>query len=155
VPVISQPAAETTSALVVEEITPFPDAWEVCQRLQSLPHLLFLDSAAGHRSLGRYSFVTADPVEWIWSRGQNVYTSASSEPLCESEPFTVLAEWLARFRTEPAPDLPPFQGGAAGLFGYDLCHHLERLPRPRFDEFAVPDMAVGIFDWVLSIDHVS
>ena len=56
---------------------------------------------------------------------------------------------------ETEPGLPPFQGGAAGLFGYDLCHHLERLPRPAHDDLAVPDLAVGFYDWVVSIDHES
>ncbi len=51
------------------------------------------------------------------------------------------------------PGLPPFQGGAAGLFGYDLCHHIERLPRPRRDEFQTPDLAVGFYDWVVAFDH--
>src|SRR5262249_6790859 len=67
----------------------------------------------------------------------------------------VLAERLARHRVEPVPGLPPFQGGAAGLFGYDLCHHLERLPRPPFDEFQVPDLAVGLYDWVIAFDHAA
>src|SRR5207245_810766 len=40
-------------------------------------------------------------------------------------------------------------------FSYDLCHFLERLPRPRFNEFQVPDLAVGLFDWVLSFDHAA
>ena len=39
---------------------------------------------------------------------------------------TVRAQW----RLPELPDLPPFQGGAIGLFGYDLCHRLERLPQP-------------------------
>ena len=51
------------------------------------------------------------------------------------------------------PDLPPFQGGLAGLFGYGLCHTLERIPRPRIDEFRTPDLAVGVYDWVISFDH--
>jgi para-aminobenzoate synthetase component 1 len=51
------------------------------------------------------------------------------------------------------PDLPPFQGGLAGLFGYGLCHTLERIPRPRLDEFHSPDLAVGLYDWVVSFDH--
>src|SRR5439155_1356010 len=69
------------------------------------------------------------------------------------DPLHVLAGQLARWRTEPVAGLPPFQGGAAGLFGYDLCHHLERLPRPRHDEFEVPDLAVGFYDWVVAFDH--
>jgi para-aminobenzoate synthetase component 1 len=118
-----------------------------------LPRLLFLDSALVHSSLGRYSFLTADPYDWIWSRGQHVFVAGASGPLDESDPFAVLTERLARYRAEPMAGLPPFQGGAAGLFGYDLCHHLERLPRPRADEFQVPDLAVGFYDWVLAFDH--
>jgi para-aminobenzoate synthetase component 1 len=65
----------------------------------------------------------------------------------------VLAERLASFVMEPVKELPPFQGGAAGLFSYDLCHHIERLPRPQHDDFAIPDLAVGIYDWVIAFDH--
>src|SRR5207302_2052909 len=69
-------------------------------------------------------------------------------------PFTLLAERLACYPAETLERLPPFQGGAAGLFGYDLCHHLERLPRPRHDEFEAPDLAVGLYDWVIAFDHI-
>jgi para-aminobenzoate synthetase component 1 len=71
------------------------------------------------------------------------------------DPLTFLAERLAGNCAEPLPGLPPFQGGAAGLFGYDLCHHLEKLPRSRHDEFQVPDLAVGFYDWVLAFDHAA
>jgi para-aminobenzoate synthetase component I len=49
--------------------------------------------------------------------------------------------------------LPPFQGGAAGLFSYDLGRSLERLPTPRTDEFGVPALAVGLYDVVVAFDH--
>src|SRR5262249_50101466 len=132
---------ELTSAALVEEIPPTPEPWLAAQRLAALPHLLFLDSASGPDGLGRFSLVTADPFAWLTSRGRQVWLNGSLHTF--SDPLTVLADTLDRFRTDPLPGLPPFQGGAAGLFGYDLCHHLERLPRPRFDEFQVPDLAFG------------
>jgi para-aminobenzoate synthetase component 1 len=107
-----------------------------------LPHLLFLDSAGGPSDLARFSFVTADPFHWLQvsgSRGPN--------------PFHQVAVELEKWRVRPVSGLPPFQAGAAGLFGYDLCHWLERLPRPSIDEFRVPDLALGFFDWVISWDH--
>jgi para-aminobenzoate synthetase component 1 len=128
---------------LVEELAPAPDPWDAVRRLAHLPHLLFLDSAATDSPFGRYSFVTADPFDWLQSRGS------------DDDPFPRLAERLARWRAEPVAGLPPFQGGAAGLFGYDLCHHIERLPRPRYDEFALPDLAVGFYDWVVAFDHGS
>jgi para-aminobenzoate synthetase component 1 len=133
--------APEPAAPLVEELTPAPDPWDAARRLAHLPHLLFLDSAATDSPFARYSFVTADPFDWLWTRGR------------DDNPFPRLAERLARWHTETVPGLPPFQGGAAGLFGYDLCHHIERLPRPRFDEFALPDLAVGFYDWVLAFDH--
>jgi para-aminobenzoate synthetase component 1 len=127
---------------LVEELTPAPDPWQVCLQLSSLPHLLFLDSAGNHPDVGRYSFVTAQPFHWMTARRGTA-----------TDPFAALASSLATYRAERIPDLPPFQGGAAGLFGYDLCHHIERLPRPRRDEFQAPDMAVGFYDWVVAFDH--
>jgi para-aminobenzoate synthetase component 1 len=139
---------------LVEELVPAPDPWDVLRRLAGLPRALFLDSALVHPTLGRYSFVTAGPFEWLWSRGRRTFLSSRSQPLEERDPFTVLAGRLGQFQMEPVPGLPPFHGGVAGLFGYDLCHHLESLTRPKFDEFEIPDLAVGFYDWVVAVDHV-
>jgi para-aminobenzoate synthetase component 1 len=57
------------------------------------------------------------------------------------------------YRSRSIPELPPFQGGLAGLFGYGLGNAIESLPQPRIDEFQVPDVAVGIYDWVVAFDH--
>jgi para-aminobenzoate synthetase component 1 len=124
------------------------------QRLAALPHVIFFDSALRHPTLGRYSFLTADPFEWLQARGSGTSVSTEMEVRQPADPFVVLAERLGRYQSAPIPGLPPFQGGAAGLFGYDLCHHVESLPRPRLDEFEVPDLAVGLYDWVIAFDHV-
>jgi para-aminobenzoate synthetase component 1 len=136
---------------LVEELTPWIDPWDVCQRLASLPHLLFLDSAEAHPTLGRYSFVTADPFHWLGVRQGRIVTENAEQRQIDS--FVVLSERLRQWHSETIVGLPPFQGGAAGLFGYDLCHHLERLPRPRRDEFQTPDLAIGFYDWVVAFDH--
>src|SRR5439155_14409608 len=112
------------------------------------------DSALADPTLGRYSFLTADPFDWLWSRGRRVWLASAARLWEPADPFAVLAEQLARYPAEPLAGLPPFQGGAAGLFSYDLCHHIEQLPRPRFDEFEVPDLAVGFYDWVVAFDHL-
>ena len=95
--------------------------------------------------------MTAQPFVWITARRGVVFDSDSGR--WTSDPLPALAGWLAAYRAESIPGLPPFQGGAAGLFGYDLCHHIERLPRPRHDEFRTPDIAVGFYDWVVAFDH--
>ncbi len=136
---------------LVEELTAWNDPWDICRRLAHLSHFLFLDSADSHPGLGRYSFVTADPFAWLCVRqGRMVLHEHEDHSI---DPFVLLGERLKQWRTETLPGLPPFQGGAAGLFGYDLCHHIEQLPRPHFDEFQTPDLAVGFYDWVVAFDH--
>lgn len=124
----------------MEEVTGLV-AWGAVRRLADLPHLLFLDSAQIGK-MGRYSFVTADPVEWY-----------SSDQQAGRDPFVWMREVLHAHRLATIPGLPPFQGGLAGLWGYGLGHWIEKLPRPRFDEFRVPDLALGLYDWVLAWDH--
>jgi para-aminobenzoate synthetase component 1 len=140
---------------LAEELVPAPAPWQVARQLADRPHLLFFDSALSSPPLGRSSFVTADPSAWLHARGRCILLNGERQP--QTDPFTVLQRLLAEQHQhlDTLPGLPPFQGGAAGLFGYDLCHHLERLPRPRFDEFRMPDLAVGLYDWVVSFDHTA
>jgi len=130
------------SLLLVDELAPAPDPEEIFLRLRYLPHCLFLDSAVGDPALGRYSFVAADPFDYL------------QLPADGSDGLAELARRMAAFRAETIAGLPPFQGGAAGLLGYDLAHSLEALPRPAVDEFKVPALAVGFYDVVVAIDNV-
>jgi para-aminobenzoate synthetase component I len=127
---------------LVEELTPVPDPVWCCEQLAGLPYRLFLDSASTTTRLGRYSFLTADPIDVIERKG-------SGGTLDE------VRARLAPFHAEPIAGLPPFQGGAAGYIAYDWGLTLERLPAPRYDDLALPDVVLGIYDWVLAWDHVA
>ncbi len=151
-----RPESGLLAAPLVRELNPAPEAWVVCQRLAHLPRLLFLDSANSHPTLGRYSFLTADPFGWLRSRrGEVTWATRGATQQETIDPFTALEHQLSRLTLRPVPGVPPFQGGAAGLFGYDLCHHLERLPWPAHDDFALPDLALGFYDWVVAFDGVA
>jgi para-aminobenzoate synthetase component 1 len=127
---------------LVEELAPGVEAQEAFLRLAARPHCLFLDSARREPTLGRYSFVTADPFACL------------QLPVHSCDALERLAAELAPFRSATVPELPPFQGGAAGLFSYDLGRQLERLPEPRRDEFRAPALAIGMYDVVVAYDHV-
>ncbi len=126
---------------LVEELPPDWTPVEVFRRLAALPHCIFLDSAMAHPHLGRYSFVAADPFDYL-----EVFEEGP-DGLAE-----LAARWEA-FRTEPVPGLPPFQGGAGGLFSYELVHQWEKVPKSRWEEFRFPLLAVGLYDVVIAFDH--
>lgn len=143
-----------TGAIVAEPLPAGLDPWTACQRLAGLPHVLFLDSALRHARLGRYSYVTGDPQSWfVWVPNQTT-----------PSPWATLKAWTTSFphlsatlthagAVADGESLPPFIGGLAGLWGYELNATLERLPQPRVNEFAMPPLAVGLYDWVLAWDH--
>jgi para-aminobenzoate synthetase component 1 len=125
---------------LIEELVPAPDPVQCCEQLDGLPYRQFLDSAAPSPRLGRYSFVMADPVAVVRTRG-------------DSGALTAVRDLLAPYRTEGVAGLPPFQGGAAGYLAYDWGLTLERLPAPRFDDLGLDDVVIGLYDWVLAWDH--
>src|SRR5262245_11582716 len=143
---------------VVEELVPAPNPIECCERIEHLPYRLFLDSASTATRLGRYSFVTADPIAVIRSKGKrtevlDVTTSAGYA--VTGDVFDVVRARVSAHETEPILGLPPFQGGVAGYIGYDWGLTLERLPAPRYDDLALPDVLLAIYDWVLAWDHLA
>jgi para-aminobenzoate synthetase component 1 len=131
-----------TAPLVVELESP-PDPAATVERFLGQPHLIFLDSATGPAHLGRYSWLSADPAAVIRAKGDG----ASGLPLDELRAF------LQQHHASPVEGLPPFQGGAAGWFAYDLGESLERIPPPSFDDLALPDVLLGLYDWTIAWDH--
>jgi para-aminobenzoate synthetase component I len=120
------------------------------RRLAHRAHLTFLDSAATVELLGRYSYMACDPFSsYIVADGQ---VSCNGEAL-EGDPWAVLRTLLAKYPQEYRPDLPPFQGGAAGFLAYDLNRTLERLPVPAIPGQRLPQAILHFYDVVVSYDH--
>jgi para-aminobenzoate synthetase component I len=118
--------------------------------LSGLPAPALLESARPDPRLGRHSYVAADPFAVLASRDGRITLDGRT---FTGDPFAVLQRLLRTLTLEPRPGLPPFQGGAVGYLGYDLCHHLERLPHPAADDMGFPDLALGLYDVVLALDH--
>ncbi len=140
---------------LVHELDPALDPARCCELLAGLPGRVFLDSAARTTRLGHYSFLAADPVALVRSKGSHteVVEAHGAIRLVNGDALHAVRELLEPHRAEPIDGLPPFQGGAAGYLAYDWGRTLERLPAPRYDDLAMPDVVVGLYDWVLAWDH--
>ena len=134
--------ADTTGGPVVRELDPVPAPSDAFLALAQFPHCVFFDSALRDPQLGRFSYLAADPFH---------FSIASADDV---DALGDLDQALKRYRTNGHEELPPFQGGAAGLFSYDLGRTLETIPLPHRDEFGVPAMAVGFYDVVVVWDHL-
>ncbi len=97
----------------------------------------FLSDGADAR--GRWSYVLAEPEATltIW-------------PGDRRNPFVAMAALLGEAAAN-APDGPPFQGGLAGLLGYDLGARLEAAGHQGHPQW--PDAVCGLYLELLAFDH--
>ncbi|WP_234920357.1 aminodeoxychorismate synthase component I [Aeromonas veronii] len=113
---------------------------------------MLLESAGPLGADNGFDIITADPLATLETRGEvttlrvGVNISEHSE-----DPLALLAHTQQQLlgELELCATHLPFIGGALGLFGYDLGRRFERLPVQAAADIAVPDMAVGIYDWAL------
>lgn len=130
------------------------DSTALFSRIAGEPWSIFLDSGYPRISTGRYDLIAARPSLTLCSRGeQTVLRGADGSVLRESsaDPFALLRESMGE-RIANLSGLP-FCGGAMGYFAYDLGRRIERLPEIALRDIDLPDMAIGIYDWAVVVDH--
>ena len=102
-----------------------------------------LESAERGQSVGRWSFIGCRPRSVLrWSLGD------------AGDPFELASEAAAGGSVAPIDGMPPFSGGAVGMFGYDLVRTVEPLGDPNPDPVGLPDMALMLTDAMVAFDHL-
>jgi para-aminobenzoate synthetase component 1 len=128
-----------------------PDSTGLFEHIADAPWSVFLDSGRPGATAGRYDILAAEPSATLVTRRGNTEISRSGEPGCVSaaNPFDLVRELLG---PNQPPDQWPFAGGAIGYFAYDLGAR-QILALANEGGATLPDMAVGIYDWALVVDH--
>jgi anthranilate synthase component 1 len=111
-----------------------------------------LESAEQGQRVGRWSFLGVQP-RTVISLADGELTVGGERRRFE-DPYRLVADELARYRLAPLEGLPPFAGGAVGLFGYDLVRYAEpTVGEPNPDDLRIPDLALMVSDVLLAFDH--
>lgn len=135
------------SSISAEFLTPGLIYLKIAEQAKSKLSFLF-ESAATTETIGRYSFVGADPRKVL-------KTGKGHGP--ETDPLPLLEKELAKSRvaTVPSIQLPPMTGGAVGYVGYDCVRYFE--PKTKRDDMkdvlGVPESLFMLFDTVVALDH--
>jgi len=133
------------------------DPIEAFLTIKHIPYSLLLDSADEKHPASRYSYVMCMPVETIEAKDGTITVTNWEQRLnLTGDPLDIvqsrLSSWIEGEHN--LEGLPPFQGGAAGLFGYNLARSLEKFPENKHARSTTPDLAIGIYDQVLAFDHL-
>lgn len=137
---------EYTIEPVYTEIS-YLSAVNFSKMLGAYRNIVYLHSAKLHNELAKYSYIGLDPFSIYLSN--TTYLDNSENVLNE------ILKQLNRFKLKAVPKLPPFQGGLAGYLSYDLARNFEKLPNLALEDCPTPRIAVGIYDLVISLDHLS
>ena len=117
------------------------------------PWAMLLDSASPDHVNSRYDILVAEPVATLEAKhGSCILTDDQGTHVYQQDPFTVLNCALKRYFPHGSDNGLPFTGGALGYFGYDLGRYVEKLPATAQADIALPDMAVGLYNWALLLD---
>ncbi|HWH43766.1 MAG TPA: anthranilate synthase component I [Thermoleophilaceae bacterium] len=111
-----------------------------------------LESAEQGLRFGRWSFLGVQP-RTVIRMDAGTLTVGGEERAC-ADPYAEVARELGRYTVPPLEGLPPFAGGAVGLFGYDLVRHAEpSVGEPNQDDLGIPDLALMVSDVLVAFDH--
>ena len=116
-----------------------------------------LESADRGQRFGRYSFLGFNPKAILSFKDNKLFETIggeSTELELGSDPYSAAAQYVSRYRMAPLEGLPPFSGGAVGLFCYDLVRTVEPLGEPNRDELGIPDMVLMMSDVLVVFDHL-
>lgn len=119
------------------------DAAHYFAAVADFPWAIWLDSGG----MARYEIISAAPHSTI----------LLAEASTNNDPFALVRSALGD-QIASVADVP-FAGGALGYWSYDLARGLHSLPgvsqegRHQHEMPHLPDMAIGIYDWALVLDH--
>lgn len=132
----------------------FTDSAELFSVYADQAWAVFLDSGFPSSHQGRYDIIAADPVCTLVTHGEITEITGNGVAIKSTEnPFDLVKQQLRLFPGfQPIDDLP-FNGGAIGYFAYDLARRLEALPTMAEDAEHIAEMAVGIYEWAVIVDH--
>ena len=129
----------------------------VFKKIDSSDYSFLFESVEGGDKWARYSFLGIDPSIVLRSKGRSVEiirSDGESETLT-GDPILVLRDLLSRYRPVSSEELPRFQGGAVGYFGYDMVRFIENIPDTSPDDLKLWDSIYMVMDTVLAFDNVT
>lgn len=108
-----------------------------------------LESIPRDKNQARYSIVGVDPVHEISAFGYQLRIDNLVEEV--TDPLKAIERFLSR---ESEPTSLPFEAGAIGYVGYDVCALYEEVGTVPEDQLGIPDCHFYVYESFVIFDHL-
>lgn len=129
-------------------------------KLANGPYSYLFESVQGGEKWGRYSIIglPCRKVIRIFGNEINVLEDQQVvERLNSDDPLNWIEQFQQQYKVPEIADLPKFNGGLVGYFGYDTIRYIEpRLAHcPNEDQLGLPDILLMVSDELVVHDNLS
>lgn len=138
----------------------FDTPLSVYLKLADAPYSYLLESVQGGEKWGRYSIIGLPSRTQLRVSGNEVSVTTDGqlvEQLSTAEPLSFIEAFKARYQVPDLPELPRFNGGLVGYFGYDTVRYVmpELGACPKPDTIQTPDILLLVSDAVVVFDNLA
>ncbi len=141
---------------------PYIDGAALFDKVAQQEWSIYLDSGvvSGHAPVTRnadYDVLAIEPrVTLVCQASVTTISTNSHSSESMEDPLELIKNHLVPNGYDGLPSNfdVPYMPGALGYFSYDLARRFEDLPDTAEDDQNLPEMAIGIYDVVVVIDHV-
>ncbi|QNQ97140.1 anthranilate synthase component I [Pseudomonas oryzihabitans] len=146
--------------LAFETLADFDTPLSLYLKLADAPNSYLLESVQGGEKWGRYSIIGLPCRTLLRVHGYEVTVHEGERQLeaCTAEdPLAFVEAFKTRYRVPAVPNLPKFDGGLVGYFGYDCVRYVEKRlgASPNPDPLGTPDILLMVSDEVVVFDNLA
>jgi anthranilate synthase component I len=129
-------------------------------KLANNPYSYFLESVQGGEKWGRYSFVGLAAETVIKVNDYDVLIEKKGKPHKQykvEDPLAWIEDYQSKFKVPQLEELPDFNGGLVGYFGYEIIKYIEPKLKniKKKDELNVPDILLMVSNDLLVVDNLT
>lgn len=138
----------------------FDTPLSVYLKLADAPYSYLLESVQGGEKWGRYSIIGLPSRTQLRVSGDEVTVTTDGEQVEQqqcADPLSFIEAFKARYSVPSLPNLPRFNGGLVGYFGYDSVRYVmpELGACPNPDALQTPDILLLVSDAVVVFDNLA
>ena len=136
------------------------DPIDVYQKLSNMPKSYLLESLEGEKDWSRYTIIGLPSEEYIELKNNRIKYFISNklvEDVETNNPIDWIEEFQKKFNVPSDSNLPKFQGGLVGYFGFDTVKYFEPAIKATMqkDDMDTPDICLIVSKEFLVFDKIN